>query len=326
MIQYGELNDIIQSKGGTPDPSAEVNEDGLNDDDASAPRPPLRPISIVIPAHDEAGVIARALRAITTGARPRELDVVVVCNGCTDDTARIARNWGNPVRVVETATASKTAALNLGDGAAGALFPRFYVDADVVISLASIRRLAARLERGDVCAVAPSPALNLSDCSWLVRWFHQVALLLPAAREGIGGSGVYGLSGAGRARFRRFPDVVADDAFVRQQFEAGETATLTGATAEVFPPRHAASLVRTRTRIRFGHLELARQFPAQSRRRETNDRALLALFAVPALWPKLIVYTVLTLIARRLAARRFKIGLEKWEHDQTSRAAAARPG
>jgi len=72
-------------------------------------------ISIVIPARNEAPVIARNLRALTTGAAVDEIDVVVVCNACTDDTAGVARSFGPPVRVIETEVGGKAHALNLGD-------------------------------------------------------------------------------------------------------------------------------------------------------------------------------------------------------------------
>ncbi len=72
-------------------------------------------ISVIIPAHDEGSVIARTLEAMTNGAAPGELDVIVVCNGCTDDTAAVARRFGPPVRVIETDIAGKSHALNLGD-------------------------------------------------------------------------------------------------------------------------------------------------------------------------------------------------------------------
>src|SRR5690242_13664181 len=98
-------------------------------------------ISVVIPAYNESAVIKRALNAITDGARFGEMEVIVVCNGCTDDTARQARQIGYPVRVIETMTGSKTHALNLGDAAAGAIFPRVYMDADVVMSVGDLRAL-----------------------------------------------------------------------------------------------------------------------------------------------------------------------------------------
>ena len=43
--------------------------------------------SVIIPAHNEAASIGRNLRALREGTRGGDLDVVVVCNGCTDRTA-----------------------------------------------------------------------------------------------------------------------------------------------------------------------------------------------------------------------------------------------
>src|SRR5579863_9072886 len=106
-------------------------------------------ISIIIPAHNEASVIARTLQAITAGAEAGELEVIVVCNGCNDGTADTARRFGPLVRVIETNIASKTHALNLGDESAQG-FPRIYADADVVIGIDAIRALAYRLAQGDV--------------------------------------------------------------------------------------------------------------------------------------------------------------------------------
>jgi glycosyltransferase involved in cell wall biosynthesis len=140
-------------------------------------------ISVVIPARNESSVIARALWAVTTGALPDELDVIVVCNGCTDDTAAVARGFGTPVRVIETALGNKAHALNLGDKAALA-FPRIYVDADVIITLSTIRALAERLEQGDVIAVAPQPCFDLIGSSWPVRAFYDIRCRLPSFGEG----------------------------------------------------------------------------------------------------------------------------------------------
>src|SRR5258708_29449590 len=98
-------------------------------------------ISVIIPAHNESSVIARTLEAMTVGADLREIDVIVVCNGCSDDTAAVARRFAPRIRVIETAVASKSNAMNLGDQAAYG-FPRIYVDADVVLTVEAIRTLA----------------------------------------------------------------------------------------------------------------------------------------------------------------------------------------
>src|SRR6476619_2539417 len=111
-------------------------------------------ISVVIAAHNEQDVLGRCLDALLRTARMGELEIAVVCNGCTDGTADVARGYGEDVRVLETPEASKTAALNLGDRVVFG-FPRFYVDADVTLPLASVRRIAVRLAKGDALAAAP---------------------------------------------------------------------------------------------------------------------------------------------------------------------------
>ncbi|MFD0748037.1 glycosyltransferase [Phytohabitans flavus] len=76
-------------------------------------------VSVVIAAHNESAVISRCLSALREGGA--DLDITVVTNGCTDDTAEVARQHAG-VRVVELAEAGKAGALNAGDAVA-ASFP-----------------------------------------------------------------------------------------------------------------------------------------------------------------------------------------------------------
>ena len=201
-------------------------------------------ISVVVPAHNEGLVISRMLSALVGGSGLEQLDVTVVCNGCTDDTADLARRFSPAVRVIESDVASKTHALNLGDQASGN-FPRIYADADIVITPEAIAALVARLD--GVLAAAPTPEINLTECSRMVRQYYRIRELLPSAREGIGGSGVYALSEAGRKRFARFPNIVADDMYVRVHFKAEERATLKSVKSRVFPPRTIKQLIAVRS-------------------------------------------------------------------------------
>jgi glycosyltransferase involved in cell wall biosynthesis len=279
-------------------------------------------ISVIIPAHNESSVIARTLKAMTGGSSPGELEVIVVCNGCSDDTGDVARRFGPPVRVIETGIASKTHALNLGDEAARA-FPRIYADADVVITLETIRMLAGCLGAGNVLAVAPTPNFDLSGCSWPVRACYRVRALLPSAQEGIGGSGVYALSAAGRARFHEFPALTADDGYVRIQFQPEERETLRSASSTVFPPRTIRDLISTKTRAHYGSLELASLFPGLWQNRgESNHSSLIRLFKDPRLWSELVIYCLVTAIAKRRARNRLRGAITRWERDNTSRATA----
>lgn len=280
-------------------------------------------ISIVVPARNEGAVIARTLTAITTGATPGEVEVIVVCNDCVDNTASVARSFGAPVRVIETEIGSKTHALNLGDKAAVG-FPRIYADADVLITIGSIRMLASRLKRGDVLAAAPRSRVDLSGCSLCVRAYYDIRSRLPSSREGIGGSGVYALSDAGRGRFGEFPDVTADDGFVRLQFKPEERETLVTATSVVFAPRSVKDLILIRTRAYYGTYELARRFPGVwTNLGKRNHLTIIGLLVIPHLWPKMAVYCLVNVVARYKASARLYAGLSLWERDQTSRTALA---
>ena len=278
-------------------------------------------ISIVVPAHNEGSVIARALGTWVSNPGSDGMDVVVVCNGCTDNTAEIARRFGPTARVIESEVASKTHALNLGDQISRA-FPRIYADADIVITVDAIRALTRRLERGDVLVVAPTPDINLTGCSWLVRKYYDIRSRLPSSREGIGGSGVYALSEEGRKRFTRFPDLIADDMYVRLQFKPEERETLPSAKSMVFAPRTISQLIAVRTRANTGIFELAHYFPElRVNKAETNHRTLTALFKEPRLWSGLLIYCCVNILARCRASIRCRTGASVWERDNTSRVA-----
>jgi glycosyltransferase involved in cell wall biosynthesis len=280
-------------------------------------------IAIVVPAHNESSVIARTLSQWVGKPASDEIRVVVVCNGCTDDTANVARRFGPTVNVVESDTARKTHALNLGDQIAD-VFPRIYVDADIVITVDALLALARRLDQGDVLAVAPTADINLAGCSWLVRKYFGIRSRLPSSHEGIGGSGVYALSEAGRRRFDQFPDVTADDTYVRLQFRREERETLPSVKSTVFAPRTLSQLIAVRTRAYRGTSELAQRFPElRVNNAEANSRTLVALFKEPRMWPGLLMYCSVNIVARFRAARGARRGVHIWQRDETSRAAPA---
>jgi glycosyltransferase involved in cell wall biosynthesis len=281
--------------------------------------------SIVIPAHNESGVIGRCVRSLIESAAPGEMEIVVACNGCTDDTAEQARRAGGEfVRVVETDVASKSRALNLGDSAATG-FPRFYVDADVVLSTAAVREVARAMgERPGVLAAAPLIEFAVKDRPWAVRAFYEVWSVLPYCRNGMIGSGAYALSEEGRRRFDRFPDITADDAFVRLHFRPAERLTVESCRFTVTPPRTLWGVIKIKTRAYFGDYELRSRFPdLLSNKRDGHERALRGLMKRPSWWAKVGVYLYVRLMSRAMAYRRYYFGdHRKWERDETSRQLA----
>jgi glycosyltransferase involved in cell wall biosynthesis len=279
-------------------------------------------VSIIIPAHNEEQVIARGLAALI-GAADGEQEIIVVCNGCTDSTAAMARAYGNGVKVIETATASKTHALNLGEGAACG-FPRFFVDADVQITRASIALIEQFMARTGALAAAPAAQMDLSGCSRLVRWYYDVDLRLPSSRYGIGCAGVYVLSAEGRRRFGEFPPIVADDAFVRLQFRPEERVRVEGAVSVVRAPRTVKELLAVMTRVHFGNTELHKLAPhLWANHDQGNGKTLFHLMKRPSLWPKIASYLSVKTIARLRSRWRYARARHTvWERDETARQAA----
>lgn len=257
-----------------------------------------------------------------------QLQLIVVCNGCKDRTADVARACGRAVEVIETGVPSKPNALNLGDQAA-LHFPRIYVDADVIIDRASISRLIQALSRPGVMAAAPLPEVDLTTCSSAVRRFYRADAMMPSHAGGIGGSGVYALSAAGRARFEQFPDVIADDAFVRRHFDHGERVAVQDARSVVVPPSRLRGLIAIKTRSHYGNMELGFQFPhLATRGRAGNATKLLRLALRPWWWAGVGTYLFVKLAARIRARGQFRRSRSRgcvrvWERDDTSRRASA---
>ena len=275
--------------------------------------------SIVIAAHNEAAVIGRCLDALLADAAPGEFDITVVPNGCTDDTAAAAARPG--VRVVDLATAGKAAALNAGDDAAVG-FPRIYLDADIVLTTAAVRSLVAALDGGALAATV-GRQLELTGRPLPVKAYFAVHGRLPVFRDGLFGRGVVALSETGRARFDRFPELVADDLFLDSQFSLQEKTHVPSFTARVATPRRTADLVRRLVRVRGGNAAMRAaaasgevSVPVRSAARSSWLRDVV--LPRPWLVPAAGFYVAITVIAA-VSARRAGDGGAAWGRDESSR-------
>ena len=292
-------------------------------DQPSRVREPLA--SVVIPAHNEAEVIGRCLDALFTGVEPGELEVIVVCNGCGDETATVARSSGHPVRVIELQTASKAAALREGDTAARS-FPRLYLDADVVLAGSSARKVAERLNAGAVAA-RPPVVYSASLSSAPVRSYFRARSHMPSLLGALWGAGVYGLSAAGRGRFGAFPDITADDLWVNLLFELDEVEIVECEPVVVTVPRRTRDLMRVLRRTYKGKTENGVGFSGENRARETTLTTLRDLRQLAASGPA----AALDAATFAAFAARVRVGLalgtavgagavaERWERDESSR-------
>ena len=208
-------------------------------------------ISIIIPAHDEEAVIARLLGSLTD--RTQDDEIIVVCDGCSDRTAETARSFGG-VTVVEQARGGKPSALNTGDRRA-TLFPRFFIDADIVVTATALHEVANLMTNG-VEAGAPRCKVDVRNSSWMVRMFYDVWTKLPYFNERMMGSGIIGLTKRGRARFSEFPCVIDDDECIRRLFTAEERVRKTVGSFLVTAPTRVRPLIHIKTRTRLGIMQL----------------------------------------------------------------------
>ena len=148
-------------------------------------------LSLILPANNEAMHIAACLEAVLASnslVNDATVQIVVVPNGCSDDTAVIARSFrekaqlrGWKIDVIELEQGSKLAALNAGDTAANAPVLA-YLDADVIVSSSLLKETEAVLS-GDAPAYA-SGQVRLSPAkSWATRAYAKFYLQTPFMKQ-----------------------------------------------------------------------------------------------------------------------------------------------
>ena len=276
-----------------------------------------RDVSVVIPAHNEGSGVLALLRALGSGEE-EGIELVVVCNGCTDETASQARAAGPHVVVLEVPQPSKRAALERGDALARHPF-RAWVDADVVISAGDIRRLVNALN-DPVQVVAPARRLVVEHSSVPVRWYYRVWEQLPQVDEGVFGRGVVVMSPSGHSRVTALPGVMSDDLAVSEAFLAHERAVVSEAMVRIVAPLTLRDLLRRRIRVATGAAQLdALGLRTASARTTPRTLARIAVADVGNL-PKVAVFAAVSLTARILARRRIRRGdFTTWLRDESSR-------
>ncbi|GAB5439211.1 glycosyltransferase family 2 protein [Falsiruegeria mediterranea] len=227
-----------------------------------------RTVSIILPAHNEADYIDACARALLQSDPLPDgwrAQVIIVANGCSDDTgarasahtsAAEARGW--EWRVIELDQGSKPGALNAGDTAAVGDV-RVYLDADVLMSPALLPQLIAGLDRPEPAYGGGSPVVSRGH-SWITRTYGRFWVTLPFVAQGSPGFGVFAMNQAGRARWGDWPQIISDDTFARLNFAPAERIRV--AAAYHWPLVEGfRNLVRVRRRQNEGVAQIAKLYP-----------------------------------------------------------------
>jgi glycosyltransferase involved in cell wall biosynthesis len=224
-------------------------------------------ISVIVPAHNEARYIGRCLAALLDSdpVPGHALELVVVANGCVDDTVPLAKRYVQPakergwrMKVLDIPDASKIKALNSGDLAAIGHY-RIYLDADVRVSPNLVLQLVQHLGTEAPRYATGSARIARAE-SALTRAYARFWQRVPFNRANAPGFGLYAVNAAGRARWAEFPSVIADDTFVRLNFAPDERAQV--AAHYTWPMVEGLrTLVRVRRRQDAGSAEIAALYP-----------------------------------------------------------------
>lgn len=181
-------------------------------------------MSVIIPAHNEAAYIANTLEALLrSDLTGLDAQAIVVANGCTDDTAAIARTFqdqaqeaGWRFQVIDSVQGGKPLALDLGEAeCTGEVL--VYLDADVIVSRGLVGALARALDSDTPLYGSGTPVISRSR-SAITRAYARIWTRLPFFETRAPGFGLFAMNRAGRARWDSWPRIIGDDAFARLNF------------------------------------------------------------------------------------------------------------
>ncbi|NQX88386.1 MAG: glycosyltransferase [Halioglobus sp.] len=271
--------------------------------------------SVIIPAFNEEAVISRTLNALSVNAQYDQIDVIVVCNGCNDNTASIVRDKFPETKVLELEEASKTGAINKGlsEAADG---PVLLLDADVSLDIDAARALIASVDNTDIDAAIGHMRVVIDGASWMVKAFYNIWMLHPYITSGKFAAAI-ALSSGGRRRIGRLPPVIADDTYLRRIIPTDRVVVLPKVHFYVQAPRNVQSLLRVRARVYRGNRQLA---IGPHREHQKESRGLLSIVTrKPGVWIYLPFYIGITAIAKAMSHSRSHV---KWQRDCSSRANA----
>ncbi|OIJ65880.1 glycosyltransferase [Streptomyces mangrovisoli] len=132
-------------------------------------KPVTEPVTVLVPAYNEAKCIEATVRSLTASDHP--IEVIVVDDGSSDGTARIVEDLDLPgVRVVRQVNAGKPAALNRG--VANASHDLIVMmDGDTVFEPSTVRELVQPFGDPRVGAVAGNAKVGNRD-SMIGAWQH----------------------------------------------------------------------------------------------------------------------------------------------------------
>jgi hypothetical protein len=289
-------------------------------------------LTVVVPVRDEQLLLPACLGSLVVTPPSLRLRIAVVANGCSDGSVAVAESFvlkararGHELLVLELSTPGKAAALDAANPLLGGC-PTVYLDADCVLLPGTLESLHRALTAASGPMLAAPPLVVDPPDSRLTRDFLAVWSRLPAVTGDVIGAGCYAVNAAGRARWRRFPSVIADDLFVRGLFAPDERVVVpAGGFVVAFP--EGSELVSVVRRWRRGNRQLPHAVPGWAwTPRPISHRDRLRPLS-PDVWVNLPGFALVSLAARIPPVGRARASAAGWARaDRARQRKAARGG
>lgn len=278
--------------------------------------------SIIIPAYNESTLINGTLAFLLDDNCLTHIEVVVVCNGCIDNTAAKVQTFtaeyssmlaakSVSIVILETITASKTNALNIG-----VEYSKYSVnvllDADILIDGQDIQQLVFDLNTRKLKAISPKIIFEYSKSTFLVRQYYQVA---SQSYYNIDYrlSNVIALSASGVKQMGVLPEIIADDDYIRQRFLDQEHAVSQNCSYRFICAKTFSSLIAVLTRVERGNIQLVSSCLELEQSRMRSGYYNLSKRAFP-------FFVMIKLLIKIRAIIQIALGnTNQWERDESNR-------
>lgn len=282
----------------------------------------LSGFSIIIPAYNETSVISKTLSKLLEDQRLNNVEIIVVCNACTDSTAEKTNNFKTKnadyferqkitLSLIETPLASKTNAINLGIKHTNS-DNIILLDADISISGENILCLLDEMQISGALVASPAVKFIYKNSNFFVKAYYRVAeksfynLHLRI-------SNVIAISKEGQLKLNYLPNVIADDEFIRLSFPENERLVVKKCHFQFSCPKNINSLIKTLTRVKIGNMQLAK-LKTKNLVSQPNFKRELKIS------PNLVIFGIIKLIALFRAYWQVTTNsAPKWERDESTR-------
>lgn len=272
--------------------------------------------TIIIPSHNEASIISRLLNAVIEYSQKRAAEIIVIPNGCTDNTMEVLEKYESSIQIIELNEGSKNKAINAAiERAQGRVL--VVLDADTELLCEDLDHLINAV-KGPIHYATIHGNYVLDGCDWVVRGYYKAYDFLGFQSEG--GNGIYANTKSGiRERIGSFPSDVNDDTLSCWAFLPEERAYIKESAVKIHVPKTHDGLINGLSRSTRRRLHLEKVIPPEvykSRRDYKRFSSIKRVIKKPDIWLSYLIYLLIKFTTKRAGYKMFNNNDTRWLSDR----------